>query len=502
MTLSDKNPVHLGPYRPTVILHGGAGAISRDNLPPELYARYHASLLRYLTQTRQLLDSGASALDAASYAVTLFEDDPLFNCGRGAVFTDKGTIELEASIMVTSLNPDGPRVGAVKRAAAVSLVKNTRHPILLAKEVLIASDADHGLGGTNTMHTHLSGRELEEWGWNERGLEKKPESWFWTKKRWEEHRRGLHPDAQSLNAYTFEDLLASADPLSQIPRNGTDIDIDILEIPSQGTVGAVTLDSWGNLATATSTGGLTNKRSGRIGDTPTVGSGFWAESWEENIPPSRLRAGVAVASSERPLLNQASDMLWKHTRALLEPCLEPLQLQRTYHYHDLNGAPPSYASAVDASSPITQPYTTPSMDLPLHKPKQQRRAVALSGTGNGDSFLRTNAVRTAASISRFSSQNVLLSDAIRLIAGPNGDLQRSAGGRWGQTGEGQGGIIGIEVTDDGGGDGSERSFNGKRTGKVVFDFNCGGLFRAYYEQDAQDEGGKEVPRVAVFREDH
>lgn len=503
MTLSEKNPVHLGPYRPTVILHGGAGAISPDSLPPELYARYHTSLLRYLTQTRLLLDSGASALDAATYAVTLFEDDPLFNCGRGAVFTDKGAIELEASIMVTSLNPEGPRVGAVKRAAAVSLVKNTRHPILLAKEVLITSDTDHGLGGTNTMHTHLSGRELEEWGWNERGLEKKPESWFWTKKRWEEHRRGLHPNAQSLDAYTFEDLLISADPLSQIPRNGTDIDIDILEIPSQGTVGAVTLDSWGNLATATSTGGLTNKRTGRIGDTPTVGSGFWAEAWEENVPSStsRSRGEASVTSSEIPLLNQASELLWKHTRALLEPCLEPLQLQRTYHYHDLNRAPPSYASAVDdAFSPITQPYTTPSMKMPPHEPKQRRRAVALSGTGNGDSFLRTNAVRTAASISRFSPQNVSLSDAIHLIAGPDGELQRSAGERWGRTGEGQGGIIGIEVTDDGG-DGSERFYNGKRTGKAVFDFNCGGLFRAYYEQDAKDDGGKEVPRVAVFRED-
>lgn len=140
------------------------------------------------------------------------------------------------------------------------------------------------------------------------------------------------------------------------------------------------------------------------------------------------------------------------------------------------------------------------MNLPPQKPKQRRRAVALSGTGNGDSFLRTNAVRTAASISRFSPQNVSLSDAIHLIAGPDGELQRSAGERWGRTGEGQGGIIGIEVTDDGG-DGSERFYNGKRTGKAVFDFNCGGLFRAYYEQDAKDDGGKEVPRVAVFRED-
>ncbi|KAK5048315.1 hypothetical protein LTR84_005985 [Exophiala bonariae] len=499
MTLSEKNPVHLGPYRPTVILHGGAGAISRASLPPELYARYHASLLAYLTQTRKLLDSGASALDAATYAVTLFENDPLFNCGRGAVFTDKGTIELEASIMVTSLNPDGPRVGAVKRAAAVSLVKNTRHPILLAKEVLVASDRNEGLGGTNTMHTHLSGRELEEWGWKERGLEKKPESWFWTKKRWEEHRRGLHQDVQGLDAYTFEDLLVSADPLGQISRPGADIDLDVLIIPSQGTVGAVALDSWGNLATATSTGGLTNKKPGRIGDTPTVGSGFWAEAWEEDVS-SNVAAGTPAATiAEKPLVEQVCDAFWEHTRAVLEPCLAPLQSQRAYDYHNLDSAPPSYASIVEGSS-STQSYTTTSMTFPQESKQRQRRAVALSGTGNGDSFLRTNAVRTAASISRFSPQNVSLSDAVHLIAGPDGELQRSAGDRWGRTGEGQGGIIGIEVTDNGG-DGSSQAYSGIKRGQAVFDFNCGGLFRAYYK-DSQDVGGKEIPTVAVFKEEY
>lgn len=499
MTLSEKKHAHLGPYQPTVILHGGAGAISRASLPPELYARYHASLLAYLTQTRKLLDSGASALDAAAYAVTLFEDDPLFNCGRGAVFTDKGTIELEASIMVTSLNPDGPQVGAIKRAAAVSLVKNTRHPILLAKEVLITSDKDNGLGGTNTMHTHLSGRELEEWGWKERGLEKKPEAWFWTKKRWEEHRRGLHQGAQSPDLYTFEDLLVSADPLGQVSRAGTDIDLDVLIIPSQGTVGAVTLDSWGNLATATSTGGLTNKKPGRIGDTPTVGSGFWAEAWDEGVPSNASETRIATESPVTDLLEHASDVLLKHTRALLGPCLGPLQLERAYHYHDLDVDPPPYTSVAGSSS-TSQPYATTSMTFPQKSKQRRRRAVALSGTGNGDSFLRTNAVRTAASISRFSSQTVSLDDAVHRVAGPDGELQRSAGDRWGRTGEGQGGIIGIEVSDDGG-DASSQSGSGSKRGKAVFDFNCGGLFRAYYE-DPRDAGGKQVPRVAVFKEEY
>ena len=122
----------------------------------------------------------------------------------------------------------------------------------------------------------------------------------------------------------------------------------------------------------------------------------------------------------------------------------------------------------------------------------RRRAVAMSGTGNGDSFLRTNAVRTAASISRFSSNNYSLSHAVTSIAGPGGELQRSAGERWGRTGEGQGGIIGIEI------DQGLETHGARKTGKIVFDFNCGGLFRAYYQDN---EKGQEVPRVGVFRDE-
>lgn len=246
MALSEKPP-RLGPFKPTLVLHGGAGALSRTNLPPELWARYHASLSRYLAATRALLDSGATALDAACHAVTMLEDDILFNCGRGSVFTERGTIEMEASVMVCSIDPEGPPAGSIKRSAAVSVIRNTRHPILLAKEVLLTADEDGGLGGTSTMHCHLSGADVEEWGWTERALEKKPDLWFWTQRRWEEHRRGLHRQ----NSYTFVDLLASVDPLSEQLRQGDDGLDGIREIPSQGTVGAVCMDSWGTLAVAT-----------------------------------------------------------------------------------------------------------------------------------------------------------------------------------------------------------------------------------------------------------
>ena len=188
-----KTPHHSkGPYKPTIIIHGGAGAISRSNLPPALYKRYHDSLLRYLNETKKCLDSATSALDAACHAVSLMEDDELFNCGRGSVFTTKGTIEMEASVMVASVRseagenmPDVLKLahsrttsqrpqpqGGIKRAAAVSLIRNTRHPILLAREVLLDADADGGLGGTSKMHCHLSGKTVEEWGWKDKNLER------------------------------------------------------------------------------------------------------------------------------------------------------------------------------------------------------------------------------------------------------------------------------------------------------------------------------------------
>ncbi|EXJ70384.1 uncharacterized protein A1O5_06452 [Cladophialophora psammophila CBS 110553] len=511
MTFTFTQPSALGPFKPTLILHGGAGSLSRANLPPDLYARYRTSLIRYLTVTRDLLNSGTPALDAACHAVALLEDDPLFNCGRGSVFTESGTIEMEASVMVSSVDPAGPPAGGIKRAAAVSLIKNTRHPILLAKEVLLEADEDGGLGGTSTMHCQLSGRELEEWGWRERALEKKPDRWFWTKKRWEEHRKGLHHD----DTYSFNNLVASLDAYSESPFEDDDSEVD--EIPSQGTVGAVCLDSWGNLAVATSTGGLTNKKAGRIGDTPTIGAGFWAEAWEEesvNVPQVRPRPSSRRTSGlgKLPVLDQ----ILSQANESLGSCLNPSQPE--HPYQPLTGAPPVYSPSTTASY---QPYPSPPVRHPWSSSTQpirkRRRAVAMSGTGNGDSFLRLNAVRTVAALCRLSGPpSVSLADAVRTVTGPNGELQRSAGDRWGRTGEGQGGIIGIEVIDEeheeedpqpwAADDCKKRttewgvsSSKKKKRGHVVSAFNCGGLFRAYYELD---ESGVEMPKVMVFHEEY
>lgn len=456
-----------GPYTPTLILHGGAGAITRSNLPPPLYHAYRSSLLDYLHSAHAQLMSGASALDAACRAVSLLEDDPLFNCGRGAVFTEKGTIELEASVMVCSVRDDSATTVPVKRGAAVSLIKGTRHPILLAKELLL--DGGNGLGKVSTMHCHLSGEEVEEWGWNERGLERKGKEWFWTEKRWKEHLRGDR---------------------TIVP---TDACEDEVELPSQGTVGAVCMDSWGNLAVATSTGGLTNKKVGRIGDTPTLGAGFWAESWEEvATTETKEDRGSQQEARKMTLPEKLSRAINAGFGDILRDCLPTLSTSQ-----DKVNTSSSSGHFGDQLAPLLQekqPVPSPQMKLTdpeavqnASQPSTRRHAVAMSGTGNGDSFLRTDAVRTAAALCRFGARPlhaISLATAVNAVIGPGGEVQQSAGNRWQKTGEGQGGIIGIEL------------LGNERKGNVVFDFNCGGLWRAWIDEQT----GK--PRVMVFKEDY
>lgn len=506
---------NLGPYTPTLILHGGSGSISRSNLPPALYKQYHSSLLKYLESTHAKLESGTSALDAACHAVSLMEDDPLFNCGRGSVFTEKGTIEMEASVMVSSVRPgndeqsvfstdNGPSV-PVKRGASVSLIKGTRHPILLAREVLLAGG--DGLGGVGTMHCQLSGEDVEEWGWKEKGLERKGAEWFWTRRRWREHLRDLEkqrsngqrilPERRLVDWDNVYDEKRTAEQLYPHLPSGTfggadDLDFPGFDSPSQGTVGAVCMDSWGNLAVATSTGGLTNKKPGRIGDTPTIGSGFWAESWNEKEHIGRLPDTNAQLYRKRlsfpERLLRAVDTGFGDVFRTCMPTLSD-QDRESQKISSHSRSKMEQARLIEKEPPMPLPRMVLSSPTghPRHygfPPPPRRRAVAMSGTGNGDSFLRTSAVRTTAAMCRFGSlpfNPVTLAKAITLVAGPGGELQLSAGERWQKTFEGQGGIIGIELYGD------------QKKGNVVFDFNCGGLWRAWFDE----ETGK--PRVMVFK---
>jgi beta-aspartyl-peptidase (threonine type) len=209
-------------------IHGGAGAMPRAEMTPEAEAQYRAGLDAALDAGYAVLERGGSSLDAVEAAVQVLEDDPQFNAGRGAVFTWDGRNELDASVM------DGP----TRRAGAVTGVQHVRHPVTLARLVMEKSP-----------HVLLSGSGAEDFALQQ-GVALVPRSWFWTERRWQQLQRfRANPKIAATNvAYRY------------------------------GTVGAVARDAQGRLAAATSTGGMTGKRWGRIGDAPLIGAGTWADS--------------------------------------------------------------------------------------------------------------------------------------------------------------------------------------------------------------------------------
>lgn len=358
-----------------------------------------------------------SALNVATYAVTLLEDNPLFNSGHGAVFTRDGINELEASVMVSR--------GFKKRGVGVMGLRHVRNPILLAKAMLEHGDddlearssgPDHNAGSGLDVpsaqgHTQIFGDAAEVLA-ERYGLEMVSPGYFFTQRRWDEHKRALEREKAGKGMATW-----SAG-----------------EYLPQGTVGAVALDEQGVVCVATSTGGMTNKLTGRVGDTPVIGAGFWAEEWTEDT-------GKGV---------------WQR----------------------LAESGPAVVLADGLRGVLAECFASPSVYTPMRLGEvRTARAIAGSGTGNGDSFLRTNALRTMAAIARW--KGVDGARALADIAGPGGELERSAGDRWGRTGEGEGGIIGIEcdiVRDAEGAVIEVRS-------QILMDYNCGGMFRAWIDDD-------------------
>jgi L-asparaginase / beta-aspartyl-peptidase len=224
--------------RPLVlVIHGGAGVIERAKMTPEKEAGYRSGLSAALDAGYAVLERGGSSLDAVTAAVRTMEDDPQFNAGRGAVLNHEGDAELDAAIM----DGNGPRAGAV---AGVRHVKN---PVELARLVMEKSP-----------HVLLVADGAEEFAL-EQGVVLVPRSYFRTTAR----ERELEEERRA------EQARAAAAPAT---RN------DTAAAGSMGTVGAVALDRAGNLAAATSTGGLTNKMHGRVGDSPLIGAGTFANN--------------------------------------------------------------------------------------------------------------------------------------------------------------------------------------------------------------------------------
>ncbi len=212
-----------------LVLHGGAGTISRATMTPELEKEYRAALTQALVAGHQVLAGGGSSLDAIEAAIHIMEDSPLFNAGKGAVFTSAGKNELDASIMD----------GSTLHAGSVAGVMHVRHPISLARLVMEKSP-----------HVMMVGSGAEAFG-QQNGVELVPESYFFTQRRWD--------DLQRVQA---------------AEKKGDDAPRDA----KFGTVGVVALDRAGRLAAGTSTGGMTNKRWGRVGDAPIIGAGTYANA--------------------------------------------------------------------------------------------------------------------------------------------------------------------------------------------------------------------------------
>jgi beta-aspartyl-peptidase (threonine type) len=215
----DSTPWSVSKLEWAIVIHGGAGVITREKMTPEMDKEYRAALVTALETGKKILKDGGTALDAVEMTVRVMEDDPHFNAGKGAVFTHDGKNELDAAIM------DGSNLAA----GAVTCVTDIKNPVSAARRVM-----------TNSPHVLLSGDGASQFA-KEQGLEIVPPEYFRTERRFNELQEALKNE-------------------------------------KNGTVGCCALDKNGNLAAATSTGGRTNKKYNRIGDTPIIGAGTYANN--------------------------------------------------------------------------------------------------------------------------------------------------------------------------------------------------------------------------------
>ncbi len=233
------------------MIHGGAGVITRGSLTPEKEKEFRDKLAEVVLAGYKALQAGKTSTDAVEIAIRMMEDSPLFNAGKGAVFTHDGKNELDSSIM------DGKTL----MAGAVAGLRHVKNPITLARAVMEKSP-----------HVMMIGDGAEQFA-KEQKIDLVDEKYFWTQQRWDDLQNVLKEEkdkSEKLEKGKSEGVKPSVSstsvPASQEPRNRF------------GTVGAVALDKSGNLAAGTSTGGMTNKRYGRVGDAPIIGAGTYANN--------------------------------------------------------------------------------------------------------------------------------------------------------------------------------------------------------------------------------
>ena len=273
-----------------LVIHGGAGTITKAKMTPEKEKAYIAALTEALKTGYQSLQGGKTSLDAVEATIHVLENSPLFNAGKGAVFTHDGRNELDAAIMN----------GKTLEAGAVAGVTTIKNPISAARAVMEKSE-----------HVMMVGQGAEQFA-KEAGIETVDPKYFWTKERWEGLQQAIKED--SAKAVLDHDQKTSA-------RFGT-INRDY----KFGTVGCVALDKAGNLAAGTSTGGMTNKKYGRVGDAPIIGAGTycnnatagisctgWGEFYIRNVVAKSISdlmeyKGLGVAEAAKIVLDKVGKM--------------------------------------------------------------------------------------------------------------------------------------------------------------------------------------------------
>lgn len=221
----------------SIAIHGGAGTILKSDMSPELEQAYQQGLEEAVNAGYAVLEQGGSAVNAVKAAIVVLEDNLLFNAGRGSVFTKKGVQEMDAAIMS----------GKNREAGAVAGVRNIRNPIELAAEVMEHSN-----------HVFLSGKGANDFAIKQ-GIKLEPDEYFFSQFRYDQWKEMRDSDNYSLD-HTHQNL------------------DELMRHKKFGTVGAVACDMDGNIAAGTSTGGMTNKKYGRIGDSPVLGSGTYANN--------------------------------------------------------------------------------------------------------------------------------------------------------------------------------------------------------------------------------
>jgi beta-aspartyl-peptidase (threonine type) len=221
----------------SIVIHGGAGTILKEDMTPELEKAYSNGLDEALSAGYAVLEQGGEASNAVKAAIVVLEDNLLFNAGRGSVFTKKGVQEMDAAIM------DGKN----REAGAVAGVRNVRNPIELAAEVM-----------HNSNHVFLSGKGANDFAIKQ-GIKLEPDEFFFSQFRYDQWKAMRDSDNYSLD-HTHQGLE------------------ELMKDKKFGTVGAAACDKDGNIAAGTSTGGMTNKKYGRIGDSPIIGAGTYANN--------------------------------------------------------------------------------------------------------------------------------------------------------------------------------------------------------------------------------